>query len=83
MQDDSECICIQHGYSRGSKQKVCANYPGLLIDTGATSHIVRDAEKFVSFNDNFNPDENTIEFWQIKRFFLRNHMQPNREVQQK
>ena len=47
--------------SRGSKQKVCANYPGLLIDTDATSHIVRDAENFVSFNDNFNPDEHTIE----------------------
>ena len=64
--------------SRDSKQKVCANYPGLLIDTGATSHIVRDAEKFVSFNDNFNPDEHTIELE-----MARNHMQPNREVQQK
>ena len=47
--------------SRDSKQKVCANYSGLLIDTGATSHIVRDNEKFVSFNGDFNPDEHTIE----------------------
>ena len=47
--------------SRDSKQKVCANYPGLLIDTCATSHIVRDDEKFVSFNDDFNADEHTIE----------------------
>ena len=79
---DSVKLCDDSAFSmasRDSKQKVCANYPGLLIDTGAISNIVRDAEKFVSFNDNFNPDEHTIEFWQMAR----NHMQPNREVQQK
>ena len=38
-----------------------SNYSGLLVDTGATSHIVRDKDKFIKFNDDFRPEEHVIE----------------------
>ncbi len=34
---------------------------GFMVDTGATSHIVNDPRKFVTFNQNFNADKHTIE----------------------
>ena len=39
--------------------KVCGK--NLLIDTGATAHIISEKEKFVSFDENFNPKKHTIE----------------------
>lgn len=33
----------------------------LLVDCGATSHIINDKSKFVKFDDNFNPDKHFIE----------------------
>ena len=37
------------------------NYPGLLVDTGAFSHIVRDKDKFIKFNNDLRPEEHVIE----------------------
>ncbi|ELU01151.1 hypothetical protein CAPTEDRAFT_187977 [Capitella teleta] len=34
---------------------------GLLVDTGATSHIITDASKFVKFDTNFISDKHYIE----------------------
>ena len=47
---DSDILCADN---------VCQNK--LLVDCGATSHIVCDADKFVSFNDNFDPTSHYIE----------------------
>ena len=33
----------------------------LLVDTGATAHIITDESKFVSFDKNFNPEKHFIE----------------------
>ena len=33
----------------------------LLVDSGATSHIISDKSKFISFDKNFNPDMHVIE----------------------
>ena len=33
----------------------------LLVDAGATSHIVADKEKFISFDDALNTKSHTIE----------------------
>jgi hypothetical protein len=33
----------------------------LLVDCGATSHVIKDASKFVSYNKHFNPDKHFIE----------------------
>ena len=33
----------------------------LLVDTGATSHIITDRSKFVSFGDNFDTNTHIIE----------------------
>ena len=33
----------------------------LLVDAGATSHIVADKKKFISFNDALNTNSHTIE----------------------
>ena len=55
----------------GSNDDTCAfkavswnkqsNYSGLLVDTGATSHIVRDKDRFIKFNDDFRREEHVIE----------------------
>ena len=34
---------------------------GLLVDTGATTHIVRERSKFIQFDNSFVPEEHTIE----------------------
>ncbi|PIK39827.1 hypothetical protein BSL78_23335 [Apostichopus japonicus] len=34
---------------------------GLLVDCGATTHIINDESKFVRFEDNFNPSDHYIE----------------------
>ena len=34
----------------------------LLVDTGATSHIINDKSKFVDFDQEFNPRAHVIEF---------------------
>ena len=33
----------------------------IMVDTGATSHIIRDIEKFKNFDDSFQPDNHFIE----------------------
>ena len=33
----------------------------LMVDSGATSHIINDKSKFVNFDKNFNPSDHTIE----------------------
>lgn len=33
----------------------------LLVDTGATSHIINDKSKFVAFDRNFDPNSHVIE----------------------
>ena len=38
-----------------------SNDQGLLVDTGPSSHIIRDLSKFTDFCDKFKDDENTIE----------------------
>ena len=38
-----------------------SNYPGILVGTGATSHILRDKDKFIKFNDDFRLEEHVIE----------------------
>ena len=42
------------------KQVMCVK--GLLVDTGATTHIVRERSKFIQFDNRFVPEEHTIEF---------------------
>ena len=37
------------------------NLESLLVDTGASSHIIRDESKFTSFQDEFEPDKHFIE----------------------
>ena len=32
-----------------------------MVDTGATSHIIRDIERFKNFDDSFQPDNHFIE----------------------
>ena len=32
-----------------------------MVDTGATSHIIKDIERFKNFNDPFQPDNHFIE----------------------
>ena len=32
-----------------------------MVDTGATSHIIRDIESFKNFDDSFQPDNDFIE----------------------
>ena len=39
--------------------KVCSK--NLLVDTGATAHIISEKEKFVNFDENFNPKKHMIE----------------------
>ena len=39
--------------------KVCDKK--LLVDTGATAHIISEKEKFVNFDENFNPKKHMIE----------------------
>lgn len=34
---------------------------GLMVDTGATSHIINDATKFKSFDDTFKPESHCVE----------------------
>ena len=38
-----------------------SNYSGLLVDTGATSHIVHAKDKSIKFNNDFRPEEHVIE----------------------
>ena len=33
----------------------------IIVDTGATSHIIRDIERFKNFDDSFQPDNHFIE----------------------
>ena len=33
---------------------------GLLVDTGATTHIVRERSKLIQFDNSFVPEEHTI-----------------------
>ena len=42
-----------------SDDKSCVN--SLLVDCGATSHVINDASKFVSYNKQFDPDKHFIE----------------------
>ena len=32
-----------------------------MVDTGATSHIIKDIERFKNFDDSFQPDNHFIE----------------------
>ena len=36
-------------------------YPSLLVDCGATTHIINDESKFIQFDDNFDPSCHIIE----------------------
>ena len=40
---------------------VTPHLQGLIVDTEGSSHIIRDKDKFISFNDNFDPAEHLIE----------------------
>ena len=33
----------------------------ILVDCGATAHILNDSSNFISFQDDFNPDEHFLE----------------------
>ena len=44
-------------YARSSN----SNHQGLLVDTGATSHIVSDHSKFTDFQSDFRPSKHYIE----------------------
>ena len=33
----------------------------IMVDTGASSHIIRDIERFKNFNDSFQPNNHFIE----------------------
>ena len=53
----------EHGYAfkiserqlNGSRQR------GLMVDTGATSHIITDIEKFKNFDNTFQPEKHVLE----------------------
>ena len=48
-------------YSENSGKKVPKFSENFLVDTGATSHIISEREKFVKFEENFNPQKHMIE----------------------
>ncbi len=48
-------IGVQQQPARSIKEK------GLMVDTGATSHIVTDILKFTSFDDTFKPETHCVE----------------------
>ena len=48
---------VQDSYGRGRN----AENESLLVDTGATSHIVNDSSKFINFDDNFDPNIHFME----------------------
>ena len=44
------------------KDEIQPSIGSLLVDSGASSHIVVDTSKFVSFQDNFKPEEHSLEY---------------------
>ena len=44
-----------------------SNYPGLLVDNSATSHIVRDKDKFIKFNYDYRSEEHVIELAAVSK----------------
>ena len=55
LDEQSFVFTLKDGQGRSTKDSK------LLVDTGATSHIINDSSKFVSFDNNFNPNSHLIE----------------------
>ena len=55
LDEKSFAFTLKDGQGRSTKDSK------LLVDTGATSHIINDSSKFVSFDNNFNPNSHFIE----------------------
>ena len=61
--DDKECHSFVFRVSVSDHVDVCSNLKTncLLVDCGATAHIINDRSKFVNFDDEFDSDSHFIE----------------------
>ena len=61
--DDNECHSFVFRVSVSDHVDVCSNVKTdcLLMDCGATAHIINDRSKFVNFDDEFDSDSHFIE----------------------
>ena len=61
--DDNECHSFVFRVSVSDLVDVCSNVKTdcLLVDCGATTHIINDRSKFVNFDDEFDSDSHFIE----------------------
>ena len=62
--DDNECHSFVFRVSVSDHVDVCSNMKtaSLLVDCGATAHIINGRSKFVNFDDEFDSDNHFIEF---------------------
>ena len=63
---DTAKVATESGDADSHTYALCArssnsNHQGLLVDTGATSHIVSDHSKFTDFQSDFRPSKHYIE----------------------
>ena len=59
--DSIECVHSDDVPNYAFRAGKYSNDQGLLVDTGASSHIIRDLSKFTNFCDKFKADEHSIE----------------------
>lgn len=50
-----------YAFKVSESQLVGLKHRGLMVDTGATSHIITEIEKFRRFDDSFQPKDHTVE----------------------
>ena len=62
VQDESSSLQSNfHSFVLGAFDDEVSPNKSILVDSGASTHIVTDTSKFVSFQLNFQPEEHTIE----------------------
>ena len=60
-------VDVGEDQSEETPDEVMSSVNTILVDTGATTHIVTDRSKFVQFDDSFNPQTHFIELANGKR----------------
>lgn len=58
---DDRDFCFKAKNTNNETPSVNVKKKGIMVDAGATSHIVTDITKFKSFDDTFQPDTHSIE----------------------